>query len=89
LVPLESFGERFQLTQTVGKLSIIASECGEIDKAAESILKSFTSSDRMQFDRKHRQPIQADERASLWLLSVPSHSLSAHLLNTARRAALF
>jgi P4 family phage/plasmid primase-like protien len=57
-VPLELFGERFQLTPTLGKLANIASEVGELDKAAEGILKSFTSGDPMQFDRKYKSPIQ-------------------------------
>src|SRR5262249_21140138 len=66
-VPLEVFGERFQLTPTVGKLANIASEVGELDKAAEGILKSFTSGDPMQFDRKYKPPIQAVPTARLVL----------------------
>jgi len=58
-VPLEMFGERFQLTQTLGKLANIAPECGDIDKVAEGVLKAFTSGDSMQFDIKNRSPIQA------------------------------
>jgi putative DNA primase/helicase len=66
-VPLEVFGERFQLTPTIGKLANIASEVGELDKAAEGFLKSFTSGDPMQFDRKHKSPIQAVPTARLIL----------------------
>jgi P4 family phage/plasmid primase-like protien len=66
-VPLELFGERFQLATTVGKLANIASEVGELDKAAEGFLKSFTSGDPMQFDRKHKPPIQAVPTARLVL----------------------
>jgi P4 family phage/plasmid primase-like protien len=66
-VPLEVFGERFQLTPTIGKLANIASEVGELDKAAEGFLKSFTSGDPMQFDRKHKPPIQAVPTARLVL----------------------
>jgi len=66
-VPLEVFGERFQLTPTIGKLANIASEVGELDKAAEGFLKSFTSGDPMQFDRKHKPPIQATPTARLIL----------------------
>lgn len=51
-VPLELFGQRFQLATTLGKLANIASEVGELDKAAEGVLKAFTSGDRMFFDRK-------------------------------------
>jgi putative DNA primase/helicase len=39
-VPLEVFGERFQLTPTIGKLANIASEVGELDKAAEGFLNA-------------------------------------------------
>ena len=66
-VPLEVFGERFQLTPAIGKLANIASEVGELDKAAEGFLKSFTSGDPMQFDRKHKPPIQAVPTARLVL----------------------
>jgi putative DNA primase/helicase len=51
-VALENFGDRFQLTTTIGKLLNAAGDCGDLDKAAEGILKSFTSGDRMHFDRK-------------------------------------
>jgi putative DNA primase/helicase len=51
-VPLEMFGERFQLTPTIGKLANIASEVGEIKSVAEGHLKQFTSGDKMYFDRK-------------------------------------
>jgi P4 family phage/plasmid primase-like protien len=66
-VPLEVFGERFQLTPTLDKLANIASEVGELDKAAEGILKSFTAGDPMQFDRKFKPPIQAVPTARLVL----------------------
>jgi len=66
-VPLEVFGERFQLTPTIGKLANIASEVGELDKAAEGFLKSFTSNAPMQFDRKHKSPVQAVPTARLVL----------------------
>ena len=51
-VPLEIFGDRFARTDTLGKLLNAAGDCGEIDKAAEGYIKSFTSGDRMFFDRK-------------------------------------
>lgn len=66
-VPLEAFGQRFQLTSTLGKLANICAEVGELDKAAEGFLKSFTSGDRMTFDRKHRDPIQSMPTARLVL----------------------
>jgi P4 family phage/plasmid primase-like protien len=64
-VPLEVFGERFQLTPTIGKLANIVPEVGELDKTAEGVLKSFTSGDPMQFDRKHKQPLQTVPTARL------------------------
>src|SRR5262249_19280874 len=66
-VPLENFGQRFALTQTLGKLANIASEVGEIDKAAEGTLKAFTSGDRMTFDRKGIAPVEAMPTARLVL----------------------
>ena len=64
-VPLEQFGERFALFQTLGKLANIASEVGEIDKVAEGTLKAFTSGDAIQFERKHRDPITSRPSAKL------------------------
>jgi P4 family phage/plasmid primase-like protien len=64
-VPLEQFGERFALYPTLGKLANIAAEVGEIDRVAEGILKSFTTGDAIQFDRKHRDPITAQPSAKL------------------------
>lgn len=51
-VPLEKFGDRFSLYTTIGKLLNAAGDCGDLDKAAEGDLKSFTAGDRMLFDRK-------------------------------------
>ncbi|TWT30689.1 phage/plasmid primase, P4 family [Blastopirellula retiformator] len=64
-VPLELFGERFQLTATLGKLANVAADCGEIDRVAEGHLKTFTSGDVIQFDRKNRDPISALPTARL------------------------
>ena len=51
-VPLEVFGDSFSKTETIGKLLNAAGDCGEIDKAAEGFIKSFTGGDRMFFNRK-------------------------------------
>lgn len=64
-VPLELFGQRFQLIETLGKAANIATEIGEIDNVAEGILKAFTSGDRMQFEAKGKQPISARPTARL------------------------
>jgi len=54
-VSLERFGGRFDLETTLGKLANIATECSEMDRAAEGVLKSFTSGDRMLFEAKHKR----------------------------------
>lgn len=51
-IQLEVFGDRFSRTDTVGKLVNICGDVGEIDKMSEGYVKSFTSGDRMYFDRK-------------------------------------
>lgn len=66
-VPLERFGDRFQLTPSLGKLVNICSDVGELDKTAEGVLKQFTSGDPMQFDRKGLSPISAKPTAKLLL----------------------
>ncbi len=66
-VPLESFGQRFQLYATFGRLANIVPEVGELDRVAEGCLKSFTSGDRMLFERKHRNPFEAEPTARLVL----------------------
>jgi P4 family phage/plasmid primase-like protien len=66
-VPLEVFGQQFMLTQTLGKLANIAAECSEMDAIAEGYLKSFTSGDRMSFNRKGIDPIEAEPTARLML----------------------
>lgn len=64
-VPLELFGERFQLATTLGKLANITADVGEIDRAAEGQIKSFTSGDTMHFDRKNKDAFEARPTARL------------------------
>jgi P4 family phage/plasmid primase-like protien len=66
-VALENFGQRFALWGTIGKLANIATEVGELDKASEGFLKSFTGGDRMTFDRKGLSPVEAAPTARLML----------------------
>ncbi len=66
-VPLEVFGDRFSRTQTLGKLACIASDVGEIDKIAEGYVKSFTSGEKMFFDRKGIAGLDAYPTARLML----------------------
>jgi P4 family phage/plasmid primase-like protien len=58
-VPLELFGHRFQLTTTLGKLLNAVTEIGDLDKAAEGLLKAFVSADPMFFDRKNLPGVNA------------------------------
>ena len=62
-VPLEQFGQRFQLTATLNKLANIVREIGEVGKVAEGQLKTFVSGERMHFDRKGLSPIEAKPTA--------------------------
>lgn len=64
-IPLERFGERFERTETLGKLVNICADVGEIDKMAEGLLKSFTSGDVMFFDRKGISGLSAKPTARL------------------------
>ena len=66
-VPLELFHDKFQLYSTVGKLLNAAGDCGEIDRAAEGVLKSFTSGDRMHFDRKQISGVDCAPTARLMM----------------------
>lgn len=66
-VPLEIFGQRFQLTPTVGRLANIVAECSELDKVSEGFLKSFVSGDPMTFDVKNKTPLQCAPTARLTL----------------------
>jgi P4 family phage/plasmid primase-like protien len=66
-VPLEFFGQRFHLVETLGKLANIVSEVGELDKVAEGALKAFVAGDPMLFERKHKTPFTARPTARLVL----------------------
>lgn len=66
-VPLELFGQRFQLTPTLGKLANLVPEIGHIDRIAEGFLKAFVAGDRMHFDRKGLPGIDARPTARLVL----------------------
>lgn len=66
-VSLEAFSKDFVLTQTLGKLVNIASECSEMDSVAEGMLKAVASGDRMTFNRKGIPPIEATPTARLML----------------------
>ena len=64
---LETFGVRFALTETIGKLLNACGDCGEIDKVAEGHVKAFTGGDRMFFDRKGVAGINCSPTARLMI----------------------
>ena len=64
-VPLENFGDRFALHCTLGMMVNIAGDVAEVDKAAEGILKAYTSGDAMKFERKYKDPVTARPTAKL------------------------
>jgi len=66
-VPLESFGEKFSLSHTIGKLANIAEEIGPLDKVAEGHLKAFVGGSVMAVERKYRDPISVEPTARLLL----------------------
>src|SRR5262245_60211733 len=66
-VPLEDFGRRFSMAQTLGKLANVCPEVGELDKTAEGTLKAFVSGDRMTFERKCKDGFSARPTARLVL----------------------
>jgi putative DNA primase/helicase len=66
-VPMESFGQRFETTPLVGKLLNICSDVGELDAVSEGWLKAYTGGGPMNFDRKHKPPLQCVPTARLIL----------------------
>ncbi|HEY7330176.1 MAG TPA: phage/plasmid primase, P4 family [Gemmataceae bacterium] len=66
-VPLEDFGKRFAMAQTLGKLANISAEIGELDRTAEGTLKAFVSGDPMTFERKGKDAFAARPTARLVL----------------------
>lgn len=64
-VPLELFGDKFQLYQTLGKLANIVPEIGEGSRLAEGIFKNFVSGERMFFDVKNLPGVNAYPTARL------------------------
>lgn len=64
-VPLERFDDRFALSGTRNKLANIVAEVSEVDRVAEGVIKQFVGGDRMQFERKFREPYVAQPTARL------------------------
>lgn len=67
-VPLCQFSNPFALTSTLGKVLNSSSESsGVLDKFAETTLKSFTSGDRMTFQRKYKDPVHEFPTAKIMI----------------------
>src|SRR5215472_12932882 len=66
-LPLESFGGTHDLVTTLGKLVNITSDIGELERAAEGLLKQFTGEDMMHFNPKYRPTFSAKATARLIL----------------------
>jgi P4 family phage/plasmid primase-like protien len=75
-VPLELFGEKFHLSETLGKLANVVAEVGELDRVAEGQLKAFVSGDPILFEQKFKAPFTARPTARLVLATnnVPAFS---------------
>jgi|GEM_PF-979538 len=66
-VPLELFGQKFQLAPTEGKLANVIAEVGELDKIAEGQIKAFVTGDPISFEEKFKTPYRAKPTARLML----------------------
>ncbi len=66
-VPLEMFGEKFELTTTLDKLVNICGDAGELDKVAEGHLKAFTAGNPMSFGRKYLDSVERIPTARLMM----------------------
>lgn len=64
-VPLENFSDKFQLSGTLGKLANFCTDAPSMDQMAENLIKSFTSGERTQFDRKYLPVMDAYPTARL------------------------
>ena len=63
-IPIESFGDKFQLVATLGKLANIVGEVPE-ESMPEAKLKAFTSGDRMTFENKGKPAFESYPTARL------------------------
>jgi P4 family phage/plasmid primase-like protien len=67
-VPLSQFCNQFTLSPTLGKVLNSTSESSHgLDEVAETTLKSYTSGDRMSFQRKYKEPIHARPTAKIMI----------------------
>lgn len=67
-VPLARFCDAFSLSATLGRMLNTSSESSHrIDELCETALKSYTSGDRMTFERKYREPVNAYPTAKIMI----------------------
>jgi len=64
-VPLEALSSEFRLFDMMGKLANVAADMNRMDKVQEGMLKALTSGDRMQVNRKNKDPITMRPTARL------------------------
>lgn len=64
-VPLEQFGGNFRIYEMAGKLANIAGDMNRVEKVEEGYLKSLTSGDPVQADRKFKDPVTLRPTAKL------------------------
>ncbi|MEK6239037.1 MAG: phage/plasmid primase, P4 family, partial [Planctomycetales bacterium] len=64
-VPLDALGQEFRLHQMAGKLANIASDMKRMDKLEEGRLKELVSGERLQVNRKNKEPITMTPTARL------------------------
>jgi P4 family phage/plasmid primase-like protien len=66
-VPLEVFGEKFELTATLDRLANVCGDAGELDKVAEGHIKAFTAGNPMTFGRKYLDSVERVPTARLMM----------------------
>jgi P4 family phage/plasmid primase-like protien len=65
-VPIAQLHRSFSLAATIGKMVNLTHEsAGKIEESAETTLKSFVAGDRMEFERKFREPFSGIPTAKI------------------------
>ena len=64
-VQIEAFREKFHLSETLGKLVNIIDDVNPITDLAEGTFKSFTSGNRVFFDRKNKTGVSTEPTAKM------------------------
>jgi P4 family phage/plasmid primase-like protien len=72
-VAMELLGDKFRITETIGKLANIMTEVSEMDKLAEGQLKAFVAGEPMTVERKFKSPFQT--RPTARIVAASNHPL--------------